>query len=60
MRQKTKLWGRLGKITKSPGTRCVQCAKKRRLSEPENKVIAEHQFYFQSMKKILDDLEKKK
>ena len=59
MKQKTKLWGLLGKITKSPGTQCVQCAKKR-FSEPENKVIAGNQFYFQSMKKILDDLEKKK
>ena len=57
MRQKTKLWGHLRKITKSPGTQCVQCAKN---AFPENKVIVGNQFYFQSMKKILDDLEKKK
>ena len=38
---------------------CSMC-KKRRFSEPENKVIVGNQFYFQSMKKILDDLEKKK
>ena len=59
-RTKNKIMGPSWKNYKITGHLMRSMCKKRCLSEPENKVIVGNQFYFQSMKKILDDLEKKK